>query len=330
MFIFRMSICSRVNKEQRMNQALRNIQSAVVTGPTGAVGAALCRRLLAEGIRVYAVVRPGSARLTALPQSALLRAVPCDLAEMSRLPALLLPASADAFYHLAWQGTTGAARNDADAQLANVRYALDAARAAKTLGCQVFIGAGSQAEYGRAEGVLTADTPAFPENGYGMAKLCAGQLTRLECGRLGLAHIWVRILSVYGPYDGMQSMISSVTAKLLRGEKPALTAGNQLWDYLYADDAADALFRCAVSGKDRAVYPLGSGRAMPLRRYVEMLRDAIDPALPLGFGELPYAPRQVMHLEADIRLLAQDTGFVPRIPFEKGIQNTMDWMKTVL
>ena len=59
----------------------------------------------------------------------------------------------------------------------NVKYALQAVKAAKELGCTRFVGAGSQAEYGRVEGTLTPDTPAFPENGYGIAKLCAGQMT---------------------------------------------------------------------------------------------------------------------------------------------------------
>ena len=305
----------------------RKIQTAVITGPTGAVGAALCRHLLAAGVRVYAVVRPGSARLGTLPAG--VQIVPCDQAELEKLPERLPVPQADAFYHLAWQGTTGAARNDLEAQMENVRASLAAVRAAKKLGCQVFIGAGSQAEYGRVEGLLRADTPAFPETGYGMAKLCAGQMTRLACEQEGMAHVWVRILSVYGPQDGGGSMISSVILKLLRGETPALTAGEQLWDYLYADDAAEALYRCALRGRDGAVYPLGSGQAMPLRNYVEILRDAIDPALPLGFGRVPYAPLQVMHLQADISDLTRDTGFVPRTPFETGIRNTIDWMRTV-
>ena len=57
--------------------------------------------------------------------------------------------------------------------------------------------------------------PTRPENGYGMAKLCAGQMSRLECERLGLDHVWPRVLSVYGPYDGPSTMISSAIRTLL-------------------------------------------------------------------------------------------------------------------
>ena len=113
----------------------------------------------------------------------------------------------------------------------------------------------------------------------------------------------------------------------LAGQRPALTAGAQRWDYLYAADAAEAFWRMAVSGRNGAVYPLGGGRAQPLRRYMETLRDAIDPALPLGLGEIPYGPRQVMHLEADLTALQRDTGFRPRTSFAEGIGKTIEWIR---
>lgn len=41
---------------------MQGMESAIVTGPTGAVGMALINNLISHGIRVAAVVRPGSAR----------------------------------------------------------------------------------------------------------------------------------------------------------------------------------------------------------------------------------------------------------------------------
>ena len=303
----------------------RCVKTAVLTGPTGAVGTALCRELAANGIKVYAVCRPASPRAADLPRHPLIETVFCDISSLCRLPELI--GAADAFFHFAWAKTTGAGRNDMPAQIDNVRYTIDAVAAANALGCKVFIGAGSQAEYGRVEGKLTATTPCFPENGYGMAKLCAGQMSRVECQKYGIAHIWTRILSVYGPGDGAGSMISGVIAKLLSGERPALTAGVQKWDYLYSADAAKAFRLLAQQGVDGKIYPLGSGKAEPLRYYIEQLRDQIDPALPLGFGEIPYGPLQVMHLEADVSALVEDTGYCPQTSFVDGIRETVEHFK---
>lgn len=309
------------------NNIERNIQTAVVTGPTGAIGIALCEKLLRENVTVYAVCRPGSSRIKDLPKAAALHVVECDAKELATLPQKMKGVSVDAFFHFAWAHTIGQGRNDMPAQIENIQSTIDAVRAAKALGCQVFLGAGSQAEYGRVEGLLKSDTPAFPENGYGMAKLCAGQMSRVEAKALDIDHVWVRILSVYGPHDGPMTMISGTIRKLLAGERPALTAGIQRWDYLYAGDAADAFYLAACHGRNGAVYPLGSGQAMPLKDYIIQMRDAIDPALPLGLGEVPYGPLQVMHLQADISALQADTGFVPKTPFAEGIRRTMDWVK---
>ena len=49
--------------------------------------------------------------------------------------------------------------------------------------------------------------------------------------------------------------------------------------------------------------------------------------LPIGFGEIPYYPNQVMHLEADISSLKKDTGFEIEYSFEEGIKETIQWYK---
>ena len=118
----------------------RKLGRAVITGPTGAIGIALCRFLLNRGLTVYAVSRPNSRRQTALPVSERLRIVLCDGAELSGL-AERIPGGADAFFHLAWSGTVGAGRNNMSAQIDNIRWTLDAVHAAADMGCRVFVGA---------------------------------------------------------------------------------------------------------------------------------------------------------------------------------------------
>ena len=306
---------------------MRTLHTVIITGPTGAVGQTLSRLLLRKGITVYAVCRPGSPKIGRFPAHERLHIVPCDITALRSLPQMIQEVRAEAFYHFAWAGNDGSNRDNMPLQTANIRYTLDACEAAHALGCGVFVGAGSQAEYGRSSAPLSPQTPCFPENGYGMAKLCAGQMSRKECKRLGMAHIWARILSVYGPYEQASSMTVSTITKLLRGECPEMTAGEQIWDYLYAEDAAEALYRMAVSGRDGAVYPLGSGSPRPLREYVSMLRDAVDPALPVAFGARAYAENQVMYLAADLTALHEDTGFVPQVSFAEGIRRTVEWVR---
>ena len=296
------------------------MKSAIVNGSLGTIGLALINQLLKRGVRVYAIALPGDPRIERIPEDAAV--IPCDMREIGKLTEMI-DGPVDAFFQLAWAGTIGPGRDDMLLQTGNIRCAIEAAQTAKRLGCEVFVGVGSQAEHGRVEGRVTASAPCFPTNGYGMAKLCAGQMTRAVCRQLGVRHVWARVLSVYGVNDGPLSVISIILDKLFRGEAPALTAGEQMWDYIYAEDAGDALCCMAEAGRDGAIYPVGSGTARPLREYFEMLRDAVDPRLPLGLGEIPYPPNQVMRLEADISQLTRDTGFTPATPFEAGIREVV-------
>lgn len=299
----------------------------VVTGPTGAIGTALIRECIAKDIEVYAIVRPHSARAARIPEDAHVHLVECDLSGLGDLDVSDIP-PCDVFYHFGWAATIGDARNDMRLQTDNIRYTIEAAGLAARMGCEAFVGSGSQAEYGRVEGNLTPQTPAFPENGYGMAKLCAGQMSRIECEKLGLRHVWTRILSIYGPCDSDKTMVTTTIRKLLDGQAPALTKGEQQWDYLYSRDAARAMIALGEKGQHGKVYCIGSGTARPLKEYIEQIRDLIDPEAGLGFGEIPYGARQVMYLCADISELTKDTGFVPQTDFRTGMTETIAWMKS--
>ena len=298
----------------------------VVTGPTGAIGMALIEECISQNLEVYAICRGDSVRKNRIPNHPYIHILECSLEGLSMLDVSQIP-KCDVFFHLGWDGTVGEARNDMLLQIKNVQYTIGAVQLAHILGCTVFVGVGSQAEYGRVEGKLSETTPAFPENGYGMAKLCAGQMSRVECKKLGIRHIWARVLSVYGPYDNQASMIMQTIKKLLQKEKPLFTKCEQEWDYMFSQDAAKALLSMAKKGIDGKVYCVGSGEARRLSEYIFELRNQIDENAELGIGTIAYADKQVMYLCADIRELQNDTGFYPSVSFEEGIRKTIRWVK---
>ena len=302
------------------------MKKVIITGPTGAVGVSLIQELIAHNIEVTAICRPASKRLSSIPKHPLVRIVECGVDQLLTLKDQL-DHDYDAFYHFAWDGTYGDSRQDLYRQANNMLYTLDAVHLAHAAGCSVFVGAGSQSEFGHVEGVLHPDMPCAPDNGYGIAKLDAGRMSRLECRKLGIRHEWCRIVSLYGPFDGQYTMVMSDIYKMLRGERPQYTKGDQVWDYIYSKDAARAFRLVAEKGKDGSIYCFGTGKPRLLKDYILAIRDAVNPELEVGLGELPYYPNQVMHLEADISNLTEDTGFVPQYSFEEGIRETVEWAK---
>jgi nucleoside-diphosphate-sugar epimerase len=302
------------------------MKRVIITGATGAIGVALIQEFITRRIEVLVLCRKGSRRNQNIPVHPLVETICCPLEQLADLQNNT-GKTYDTFYHLAWEGTMGSARDDMYLQNRNVRFTMDAVNVAQRFGCKTFVGAGSQAEYGRVEGVINGETPTFPENGYGIAKLCAGQMSRIVCGQKNIRHIWARILSIYGPYDQPNTMVMSTIGKLLQGETPALTKGEQKWDYLYSKDAARALVLLAEHGVNGKTYCIGSGKAIPLITYAKQIRDAIDKNAALGIGEIPYSPKQVMYLCADISDLTEDTGFTPVYTFGEGTFDTVTWYK---
>lgn len=293
------------------------MKKILLTGATGMIGSAIVREAINQNYEITCLVRKASSRIKNIPDSPKVKIVDCNITEYSTI---VLDNKYDVFIHLAWDKTTVGGRDDVDCQLKNIQYTLDAVRLAKKCGCSVFIGAGSQAEYGVQSVPLTPILPCNPESGYGIAKYTAGKFSSLLCQQLGIRFNWLRILSVYGKNDGENTLISYCIRELKNGRSPELTKCEQTWDYLNCDDAARAFLAVAERGVDGKTYPLGSGHGRKLSEYLEDLRSAINPSVLLGFGKKEYYPHQPMYLVADVSELEKDTGWKAEEEFKKIIR----------
>lgn len=300
------------------------MKTAVITGVTGAIGRALVTVCIKAGYAVLAVVHRNSQRASGLNKIEHCQVLHLDLSEYDNAleemkKQNITAKGCELFFHLSWVAPFGKDRENLSLQLDNVKASLAAVRFAKALGCSTFVGAGSQAEYGRAGGKLSPDTPVFPETGYGVAKLCAGQMSKLACKQSGLKHIWTRILSVYGPHDGKQSLISVAIDDMMNNRETSFTPCDQIWDYMYSEDAARAVLLAALKGNHGSVYVIGSGEAHPLKEYIHKIAAVTGYKKEIGFGKRPYNDKQVMNLQADITKLLK-LGFKPQVSFEDGIR----------
>lgn len=295
----------------------------LLTGGTGFLGAHLVRRLARENVRVGLLARPGGNRWRVEPLPPNAEILEGDL---QNLPVARIKTFApDALVHAAWHGVTNQHRNDVAQIAQNVNPTVSLQQLAQELGARVFIGLGSQAEYGPLNKKISETDLTEPSTLYGASKLAACHLTRQLCAQAGMRWAWLRVFSTYGPMEDPSWMIPYLIRTLLSGAAPKLTACEQKWDYLYGPDAADAIWSVLQSSAAQGVFNLGSGQAEPLLKVVETLRDAIDTKLPLGIGQVSYRPDQVMHLEADISRLNRATGWKPGTTLADGMRETVAW-----
>ena len=304
----------------------RKIEKVVISGATSSIGVALIDECIKRNVFVLALVNPKSKNISKIPIHKNVMIRRCDLNDIKNYD--MCENDYDAFFHLAWSSTHGdKERNNLQEHLSNIQYSLDAVDLSERLGCKVFIGAGSQAEYGRTEETMNENTRCNPETPYGIAKYCAGKMTRIACQNKQINHIWTRILSSFGPKNINNTVIDYTINELLNNRKPLLSDGKQIWDFIYSGDVANALYLLSEKGHSGDVYVIGSGHSEPLRDYLVKIKNIINPNMELGFGEKSHNDNAVMHLSCDITKLKMDTGFEIKTSFDDGVKKTVEWIQ---
>lgn len=295
------------------------IKKALITGPTGVVGTSLVDELINNNIEVFCICHKGSKRINNITKNKLVHIIECNIDELNQLPNLIKN-KIDVFYHFAWfGGTYGDNRNNVINNQLNIKYTIDALTAAKELGCYVFIGAGSQSEYGNCNEIKSSKTLPNPESMYAASKLSSMYIGRLYAKQLNIRFNWCRIFSVYGLNDNDNTMLMSTIRKMLNNENCNFTKGEQLWDYIYSKDCALAFRLIAEKGKNNQIYNIASGDVRTLSSYIEELHNIINPSIKINLGAIPYYEHQSMNLSADIKPLINDCGFKANYTFKDGI-----------
>lgn len=297
----------------------------LVTGASGHLADCVIRLLLRQGHEVAGLVRAESNlwRINdLLPRITLIKG---DLSDQLSLKNSIDVFRPEVVFHLAWSGVTAADRNAPLQVEVNLYGTLQLASFAAAAGCRCWIGLGSQAEYGPHQALLDEDTPTWPVTNYGAAKLAACHLSRQICRQHEMRFVWVRLLATYGPKDDVRHFIPTVITQLLQGQTPALTSGQQQWDYLYSDDAAAAICELAGNSLAQGVFVLGAGQSHQIRKIAEVIRDMIDPRAELGVGKIPDPAGGLQSLCANISKLQATINWSPKTSLADGLRQTINW-----
>ena len=303
------------------------IKKAVITGGSGGLGLALIKKLLSENIEILLFMRQTSRRFNRLPKDDRLHVECYALDELQQY--IPTEHDYDVLFHLGWANSIKTKRDDIAGQTDNIKYACDVVDLAAQLGCHTFIGVGSQAEYGRKNEPLRPDMLCEPETAYGIVKLSTCYATRTVCEKYGIRHIWTRVLSGYGKYDNECSVLVANIVNSIKKRPLEFSKGEQIWDFVYMDDIANALYLLAKKEKSKGIYPIGSGEARPLKEYLRIMCNKLGEDADEALGKIPYGENQTMYLEADISKLQEDTGWMPQVTFEDGIQRVIEFYKSI-
>lgn len=291
------------------------MKTVILTGGTGFLGFWLLKELVKNNIFVYVVVRKNSKRINRLNKIKAIQIIELDMQDIDDLPQYIK--TADTFYHLAWEGQ----RNDFSMQMKNVIWSVNAMQVAEQIGVKQFIVTGSQAEYGLCYRQVNEDSPTNPNTAYGACKLACYDLLKTLSEQTKISLSWIRVFSVYGEGDNSNTLISYLLNCFKENKIPQLTTGDQAWDYLYAEDAANALY---LLGEQRScgLYNLASGESRPLKEFVKEVRDVINPNIKIDFGNKKQ--ESFVELRADVNKIKNELGWQPKVNFRNGIEKMIN------
>ncbi|MBX4260780.1 NAD(P)-dependent oxidoreductase [Clostridium estertheticum] len=302
------------------------MKNIVITGATSFIGVHIVKEYLKNNWNVLAVVRPNSKKINRLPKNDYITIIEMGMEEVEKLKDKFKNIKIDVFYHLAWEGARMPYRDDDILQNENYMYTIKAMKVAKELGCNIFIGAGSQAEYGICVGEIDESCEPRPTTEYGKAKLRAYETLKIMAKENDMKFIWTRIFSVYGVYDYQGTLVMSALDKMKRNESIPLTQCMQSWDFIYVEDVARAMYSLANTPCMDGIYNIASGTSRQLKDFIIDMKDICKSTSKLQFGAIPYNSEGVISFEPNIDKLKKNLGWSCSVEFDEGIKKILKFI----
>lgn len=301
------------------------MDKVIITGADGFVGSYTVAHFLKEGKIVLALDMGAEPRR--LEKHHNLTYMQCDITDIDGMLGKIPHDVYDTFIHFAWAGSAGEARIDYNLQMQNALNTVEVLKAAKELGCNRFVCAGSIMEY---EGEAATHTQgSLPGLGhiYGMAKQIAHSLCKPVAVSIGIDLIWPMITNAYGVGELSPRFVNTTLRKIIKGEPLQFTAATQNYDFVYVTDVAKAFYLVAEKGKPFCEYMIGSGNAKPLKEFIlEMVESCAPDSKPL-FGDIPFTGINMPLSTYSIEDLKKDCGYEPEVSFKDGTKMTIEWLR---
>jgi dTDP-glucose 4,6-dehydratase len=185
-----------------------------------------------------------------------------------------------------------------------------------------------------ATGSFTESTPYDPHSPYSASKAASDHLARAWFHTYGLPVMVTNCSNNYGPYQFPEKLIPVVILKALRGEPiPVYGRGENVRDWLYVLDHAEALLAVLERGKPGETYNIGGNNEMRNIDLVTLLCRILDELRPAeGRGSytqqitfVPDRPGHDLRYAIDASKIRRELGWRPRQNRESGFRQTVQW-----
>lgn len=299
----------------------------VITGATSFIGNKLLRVYLSDENIIYAVIRKQSKKKDFLKgYPAQIRIIELDMEDYGRIGEYI-HGPCDILYSLAWEGARGKDRHNQSLQQKNYQCTMELISQIHTIGCGACVLAGSQAEYGIVDGIISEETECNPTTAYGKYKWKLYQEAFQYCTSNGIRIYEPRFFSLYGEHDYENTLVSAALQKMLKNERCEFTESTQYWNYLYIDDAVKAVMLLLQQKAPDGVYNIASDDTRILKDYIMQMYQVTNSSSDLRFGSIAYPPEGKVSIKPSIKKIQGIVNWAPEISFENGIRKMVFYDK---
>ena len=298
----------------------------LITGAAGFLGSSLANRLVREGHSVR-----GLDDLSAGDPAVLSSEVHFTRGDVNDRPKLwTLLQEVDCVYHLAARVLVPeSVLYPREYNNTNVGGTVSLMEAMRDVGVRRVVFVSSGAVYGdQQKQPVREDALPNPRSPYAVSKLAAEYYVKTIGGLWGIETLFLRVFNAYGPGQNFPPVHAPVVLAFLRqalnnGTLVVHGDGNQTRDYIYVDDAVNAMLAASTAPEvNQLTINVGSGRETSVRDLAKLV-ISVTGANP----EVVYNPRSdrgTSRLCADLTLAANKLNFKPSIPLETGLRLTLE------
>lgn len=175
---------------------------------------------------------------------------------------------------------------------------------------------------------FTEETPYNPSSPYSSTKAGSDLLVKAWMRSFGLEATISNCSNNYGPYQHVEKFIPRQITNVLEGVRPKLYgSGNNVRDWIHADDHSSAVLRIIEQGRIGETYLIGADGEMSNRDVVSLILKALDQPED-AFELVADRPGHDLRYAIDSSKLRAELGWTPSYGrFEDGLEATVDWYR---
>src|SRR6476620_7966444 len=307
----------------------------IVTGGAGFIGSAFVRMLVSAGAnRVTNLDKLTYAgnldNLEPVADSPNYRFVRGDITDAELIDTLIDEEQPDAIVHFAAESHVDRSILSPAASFeTNLRGTFTLLEAVRKRKIPRYVHVSTDEVYGSLEEPLEADEnfPLRPSSPYSASKagsdlLALSYFTTFKCPVLV-----TRASNNYGPYQFPEKLIPLMISNALDDKPlPIYGDGMQVRDWLYVDDHCRAILAVLNKGRNGEVYNIGGSRSLPNREVIHRILELTGKPQSL-MTTVTDRPGHDRRYALSSEKITRETGWAPRMGFEKGLAETIDWYR---